>query len=190
MFIVDTSYFIGPNNFVLVKDFITQIADKLALYNDQSRVAIMTFSGGVKVERYLNEPSDREDVMATIDALRYEGDYPFTADALEVMVDDVFTHRHGDRREAQNFAVLITAGQLFSEFQLPVKRRPEEDGIHVFGIGIGLKEGDAEEMNELVSSPDDLYLEEDAERLNSMVDNIVSKLCEGQTNPATHKVVT
>ena len=177
---MDTSYYIGRKNFNKVKDFITNIADKLALYNDQSRVGLMTFSGGVRVERYLNEPTDREDVMAAINALAYDGEYPFTADALDVMVDDVFTKKKGDRPEAQNFAILITAGLLFSEFDLPVRRRPQKDGIHVFGIGIGLNKGEAEEMNMLVSSPDDLFLEDDAERLDAMVDKIVSKLCEGQ----------
>ena len=151
----------------------------LALYNDQSRVALMTFSGGVRIDRYLSEPTDREDVMAAIEALTYDGDYPYTADALDVMVEDVFKKKNGDRPEAQNFAILITGGLVFSEFELPARRKPHEDGIHVFGIGVGLNSGDVRDMNQLVSSPDDVYLEDDAERLNAMVDKIVEKLCEG-----------
>ena len=51
MLLVDTTSMMGEENFGKVKTFLTTMVDKLALYSGQSRVAIMTFSDGPKVER-------------------------------------------------------------------------------------------------------------------------------------------
>ena len=47
MFLVDTSSYIGRDDFGKVKNFIGKIIDKLALYGDHSRVAVVTFSDEV-----------------------------------------------------------------------------------------------------------------------------------------------
>ena len=39
----------GEENFEMVKDLMQEMVDKMALYNDQSRVAIITYSDGPKV---------------------------------------------------------------------------------------------------------------------------------------------
>ena len=49
----------------------------LKLYDGQSRVAIITFSGEARVERYLKEPASKDDIFAAIDTLIYDGHYPF-----------------------------------------------------------------------------------------------------------------
>lgn len=74
---MDTSSYIGPDNFKKVRSFIHAIAEKLKLYDGQSRVGIITFSGAARVHRYLNEPLSKEDIFAAIDAIIYDGDYPF-----------------------------------------------------------------------------------------------------------------
>ena len=51
MLLVDTSSLMGEENFVKVKDFLTTMVDNLSLYSGQSRVGIMTFSGGPKVKK-------------------------------------------------------------------------------------------------------------------------------------------
>ena len=179
-FIVDTSSYMGEKNFGKVKRFMRNIVQKLALYNDQSRVAVVTFSGMPTVERYLSEPTTKEDVMGAINALHYDGNYPFIADALDVVAEDVFTVEKGDRPFAQNYAIVITGGVLFSQFETPLKHNPRDEGIHVFGIGVGLNKKNADQLNMIVSNPEAAFLEQDPDRLNTIVDSLVGVLCEGE----------
>ena len=41
----------GEGNLDMVKDLMLEMIDKMALYNDQSRVAIITYSDGPKVNK-------------------------------------------------------------------------------------------------------------------------------------------
>ena len=94
----------------------------------------------------------------------------------------MFTNASGDRPEVPNFAILITGGLLFSEFTLPLAYNAQQQGIHVFGIGIGLSVRDETRLHEIVSSPHQLnaYNQHDLARLNEIVDKIVATLCEGR----------
>ena len=49
VFVIDDSSYMGKDNFLKVKVLIQEMVDKMALYNDQSRVAIITYSDGPKV---------------------------------------------------------------------------------------------------------------------------------------------
>ena len=68
---------------------------------------------------------------------------------------------------------------MFSEFQTPLKHNPRDEGIHVFGIGIGLNKNNSDQLNMIVSNPSTAYLEQDPDRLDQIVDNLVAVLCEG-----------
>ena len=180
---MDTSSYIGQENFSKVKAFIIAIVEKLKLYDGQSRIGIITFSGAARVERYLSEPANKEDIFAAIHGLIYDGDYPFMPDALSLLTEELFTKRHGDRPNVPNFAILITGGLVFSEFTQPLAYDAQEAGIHVFGIGVGLSRTDAAELNQIVSNPAQAsasYGNNDISRLNEMVDRIVATLCEGR----------
>ena len=54
VFLVDTSSYIGRDDFGKVKNFIGKIIDKLALYGDHSRVAVVTFSDEVRISIHLD----------------------------------------------------------------------------------------------------------------------------------------
>ena len=84
VFLVDSSSYIGPENFRKVKDFILAIVEKLKLYDGQSRIGIITFSGEARVERYLSEPASQDDIVGTIDAITYDGGYPFQVRMLDI----------------------------------------------------------------------------------------------------------
>ena len=90
--------------------------------------------------------------------------------------------------DVPNFAILITGGLLFSEFTLPLAYQAQEQGIHVFGIGIGLSVSDQLELNMIASDPDELnaYNQPDVARLNDIVDKIVATLCQGMFKPCEY----
>ena len=98
----------GMENFGKVKGFLTELVDKLALYSGQSTVGIVTFSGGPKVKRDLSEPTSRQDIIAAINALHYDGGYPFIADAMSMLHEKVFIKEKGDRPDASNYVILVT----------------------------------------------------------------------------------
>ena len=104
------------------------------------------------------------------------------------IVLQVFIPEAGDRSDVPNFAILITGGLLFSEFTLPLAYHAQEQGVHVFGIGIGLSTSDKLELNMIASDPDELnvYNQPDVARLNEIVDKIVATLCEGTTQISLH----
>lgn len=71
---------------------------------------------------------------------------------------------------------------VFSEFNQPLAYDAQEQGIHVFGIGVGLSRADAQELAQLVSDPTGQLdsLNPEIGRLNDMVDRIVARLCDGE----------
>ena len=128
--VVDTSSYMGENNLRLVKSFLIKIVDKLALFSDQSRVAVLSFSGHVTVQRYLHQaPATRLDLLGAIHSITYEGGYPYTPAALQTLVKKIFTEENGDRAQATNYAIFITGGLIFSEFQLPLSYKV--GGMHI-----------------------------------------------------------
>ncbi len=187
VFLVDTTRYVGERNLAKIRGFLRSVVDKLALHNNQTRVGLVTFDGPPLVERYLSEPSDREDIIGAINALQYGGEYPFTAEAMLTLTDDVFTERNGDRPDVDNYALLIAGGLLFSEFDIPVAHKPKAANIHVFGIGIGLSATDRDSLNEVVPDPDqDVFVEDNAEQLENIVEQIVTLICQrehGDTHP-------
>ena len=70
---------------------------------------------------------------------------------------------------------------MFSEFNQPLAYEAQEQGIHVFGIGVGLSRADNEELENLVSDTDTVVdpFNPELGRLNDMVDRIVARLCDG-----------
>lgn len=133
MFLIDTTTFMGRENLGEVKDFVKELVNRLALWNGESRVGLMTFSGIPQIRRHLSEPTSKDDIIGSINALQYEGGHPSTSDAFDLLSYKLFTEAHGDRPEVHNYAILITAGQLYSEFKLPRNQQPKYSGIHVFG---------------------------------------------------------
>ena len=59
------------------------------LYDGQSRVGLITFSGRARVERHLSEPANRDDIYAAITGLTYDGEYPYMPDALAMLTEVV-----------------------------------------------------------------------------------------------------
>jgi len=99
-------------------------------------------------------------------------------DALALLTEDVFTLEQGDRPEVSNFAILITGGIVYSEFTQPLSYNAQEHTVYVFGIGVGMYEGDKNGSNQSDAEEHSVYSSSDITRLDTMVDRIVATLCE------------
>ena len=104
------------------------------------------------------------------------------ADALQLLPKKVFTQELGDRPNAPNYAILITGGLVYSEFDLPLAEKTRKRGIHLFGVGVGLT-NEAEEMLNTIAAggpAQNLISAKKNSALHRVVDRIATFLCEGR----------
>ena len=80
------------------------------------------------------------------------GGNTYTADALKAMNEIMFIESNGDRPNVRNIGVILTDGESTdSRYVSQEAERAKLNGIHVFGIGVGLRKTD--ELKEIASVP-------------------------------------
>ena len=131
------------------------------------------------VNRYLNEPGGKVDILGAIEALNYDGGDPLTPEFLEAMVEDVFTEARGDRPHARNYVIILTGGKMWDVGMTNMAKQPRHNGIHVFGSGLNLREREKNQLKQLVENPEtDIYLPNTREQLSTSLNKIFTSICE------------
>jgi len=131
--LIDTTSNIGKEDFHKVKRSLFNLVDRLALDNDQTRVAIVTYSGAPRVRRFLSDLPTKTDILGALNAIEHQGGRPHLTRALELITRRVFSQKFGDRESARNYVVLVTPGPLYSEYDVDQRRHPKHHGMHVIG---------------------------------------------------------
>lgn len=107
MFLVDSSRSVGRKNFRKVQDFVSNIANELAIDSGQMRVGMATYGSQPKVGFYMDKYRSKEALRNGIYGVSYMFGETNTAAGLRLIRNRMFNVRRGDRPGVQNIRKLI-----------------------------------------------------------------------------------
>lgn len=162
VFIIDSSESVGPDNFELVKDFVSTLIDRVSVSWDAARVGVVLYSHVDVVVTGLQQMSDQAGIKAAVRRMPYLGEGTFTGSAIH-RAAQLF---QGARPGVRKVAVVLTDGLADKRDTVILEEAAEEahtDGIEIFVIG-AVNSSDSQytgfrnEMNVLASDPDSEYV--------------------------------
>ena len=141
------------------------------------------------VRRELNESATRRDVEGALDALTYDGGYPYLGDAMRALTTDVFTEATGDRVDATNYAVVLSGGRAYGQDDMPLAEATRYRGVHMFVVNMAAtgSGSDDRRLNAIVAEPElDVFRANSIGRATETVEKIVAYLCESKYTSQGH----
>jgi collagen type VI alpha len=155
-FVIDSSGSVREENFQKMKDFVNVMIDNLNVAEEQSNVAVVTFSDTATVRFNLSAYNSRQELKDAIDDIPYDRGTTNTADALRVLRTEVFTENNGDVPALKNIAIVLTdGGSNKFEDTLEQARLTRQAGINLISVGV-TNWVNMIELKEVATDPDEL----------------------------------
>ena len=161
VFLLDASGSIGEDNFVAMKQLVKNIASSLTIGPENTRVAVIVFESGVRLEFNLNSYTNINSLSQAIDNIFYDSGGTSTHLALQLLRESAVSELLGVRpsTDTTHIAIVITDGQSNS----PTATAEEARKVHtdtdftVFAVGIGSGIG-SDELTTIASRDDYVIL--------------------------------
>ena len=172
--ILDASTSVTERNFQKMREFAKDLVDKADVDSGSVRFGVLIYSTEVAIQFHLNEYRTSADIKAAIDTIPYIYGSTNSADALKTMHEVMFTRSNGDRPNVDNIGFMITDGisNINSRRTIPEAEAARDEGIHIYSIGIGLK--DTRELDAMASVPasKNSFNVQEFEELEGLADSI------------------
>ena len=156
IFMLDSSV---PDEVVFnqMKDFASNIVDRLSIDDEEYKIGIMRYSSRSDAIAQLNRLETKNDVQREIQQISYRPGDSNLADAIDDVRQNMFTGRNGDRDFARNLIVLLTgvdqSTNPYDAFR--AAERAERDGINLYTVGFYLD--DTFEIDDVSTHPLSTY---------------------------------
>ncbi|KAM9846061.1 uncharacterized protein col7a1l [Aulostomus maculatus] len=157
VFLVDESWSVGQTSFSSVKNFISAMVSSFmdSVIGDEGvRFGVTIFGDVPRMRIALTDYSSMEEVLRAIRGLPYEGGSRRIGDALQFLVDPVFSPAVS-RDHTPKVVVLITNGRSDDQFD-SAARAVADNGISLFAVGI--RGADESELRRIVTQPYEEHL--------------------------------
>ncbi|KAG8005001.1 Collagen alpha-1(XXVIII) chain [Nibea albiflora] len=184
VFVIDSSESVGPDNFELVKDFVTAIIDRVSVSQDASRIGVVVYSHVVKVVVSLELQLSQDEIKDAVRKMPYMGEGTFTGSAIH-RANLLF---QASRPGVRKVAVVLTDGNADERDIMNFEETAAEahnEGIEVFTIGVMDKddfqyEWFEAEMNVIASDPyeEHVYLIDDFRKLPTLESKLLNRICD------------
>ncbi|XP_029969913.1 collagen alpha-1(VII) chain [Salarias fasciatus] len=184
VFLVDESWTVGQTSFSRVKDFISAIVSsfqKSVVGDEGLRFGVTVFGDIPRMRIALTDYSSLEEVLRAIRDLPYEGGSRRTGEALQFLVDTVFSPAI-TRDLAPKITVLITNGPSDDQVDAAVTA-VADNGISLFAVGV--RGADELELRRIVSEPfqEHLLLGPDFFLLDTILPKLSRRVCFTASEP-------
>ncbi|KAK0145075.1 Collagen alpha-1(XXVIII) chain [Merluccius polli] len=197
VFVIDSSESVGPENFEIIKDFVTHLVDRVTVGRNATRIGLVLYSLDVHLQFHLARYTSKQDVKQAIRKMPYMGEGTYTGTAIRKATQEAFfSARNGVRK----VAIVITDGQ--TDKREPVKldlavREAHATNIEMYALGIVNSSDPTQaeflrELNLIASDPDTehMYLIDDFNTLPALESQLVSQFCEDETGALIYNRVT
>ena len=166
----------GEDNFAAMLDFVRGLTEELHKGNSLNRFAMITFSTDVNLVFSFGRYYEAAAVSAAVSNVRYTPGSTNTAGGLRSAYQ-ILQEGYGARREADDVVVLITDGEsnINAYDTVPASDSLKTSGAHIIGIGVGLK--DTTEIDQIASSPGEVFQARNFESLKNIKLDILSNAC-------------
>ncbi|KAM9851397.1 collagen, type XXVIII, alpha 2a [Aulostomus maculatus] len=197
VFVIDSSESVGPENFEIIKDFVTRLVDRTTVGRNATRIGLVLYSLDVHLEFNLARYMSKQDVKQAIRKMLYMGEGTYTGTAIRKATQEAFfSARPGVRK----VAIVITDGQ--TDKREPVKldiavREAHAANIEMYALGIVNSSDPTQaeflrELNLIASDPDSehMYLIDDFNTLPALESKLVSQFCEDENGALIYNRIT
>ncbi|CDQ57197.1 unnamed protein product [Oncorhynchus mykiss] len=187
VFVIDSSESVGPENFEIIKDFVTALVDRTTVGRNTTRIGLVLYSLDVKLEFNLARYMTKQDVKEAIRKMPYMGEGTYTGTAIRKATQEAF---YSARTGVRKVAIVITDGK--TDKREPVKldiavREAHAANIEMYALGIVNTSDTTQaeflrELNLIASDPDNehMYLIDDFNTLPALESKLVSQFCEDE----------
>lgn len=168
IFVIDSSESVGPENFEIIKDFVTALVDRVTVGRNATRIGLVLYSLEVRLEFGLNKYTTQQDVKQAIRKMQYMGEGTYTGTAIRKATQEGF---FGARTGVRKVAIVLTDGQADKREAVKldiVVREAHAANIEMYAIGIVNTSDPTQaefvrELNLIASDPDreHMYLIDD-----------------------------
>lgn len=180
--ILDSSTSVGDDNYQKMKNFCKDFLKNADLDSGNIRVGIVSYSTAVHVEFQMNSYSSSPDIMTAIDNIPYRYGSTNTADGLRTMRSEMYTAANGDRDGVPDIVIILTDGvsNINSRRTIPEAVRARERGIHIYAVGIGLR--DTRELDAMATPPasENSFNVQSFDELAALTDKVFQAFCPGK----------
>ncbi|KAF7661231.1 hypothetical protein LDENG_00266690 [Lucifuga dentata] len=184
VFVIDSSESVGPDNFNLIKDFVSALIDRASVSQETTRVGVVLHINMVVVS--LSQEATRDQIKSAVRSMIYLGEGTFTGSAIQ-KANQVFK---AARAGVRKVAIIITDGQADKRDSVSLESavaEAQESKIERFVIGVvnqsdELYEDFKKELNLMASDPDaeHMYLIDDFRTLTALESKLLSHICENE----------
>ncbi|KAM9308135.1 collagen alpha-6(VI) chain [Gastrophryne carolinensis] len=134
MFLVDSSWSIGLDNFNKMKTFMKSLVNKTEVGPDRVQFGIVQFSDTPMEVLQLSKNGTKDIIYNAIDNMNHIAQNTFTGKAL-TFVNQYFKEEKGARPKIKKFLILITDGEAQDEVKAPAEAL-RNSGVIVLSVGI------------------------------------------------------
>uniref|UniRef100_A0A8C9QVL9 Collagen alpha-1(XXVIII) chain n=1 Tax=Scleropages formosus TaxID=113540 RepID=A0A8C9QVL9_SCLFO len=197
VFVIDSSESVGPENFEIIKDFVSVLVDRVTVGRNATRIGLVLYSLDIHMKFNLAHYMTKQDVKQAIRKMPYIGEGTYTGTAIRRATQEAF---YGARSGVRKVAIVITDGQ--TDKREPVKldiavREAHAANIEMYAIGIVNSTDPTQteflrELNLIASDPDSehMYLIDDFNTLPALESKLVSQLCEDENGALVYNHIT
>uniref|UniRef100_A0A8C9L7Y2 VWFA domain-containing protein n=1 Tax=Pavo cristatus TaxID=9049 RepID=A0A8C9L7Y2_PAVCR len=183
VFVIDSSESVGPENFEIIKDFVTALVDRVTVGRNATRIGLVLYSLEVQLEFGLNKHTTQQDVKRAIRNMQYMGEGTYTGTAIRKATQEGFL---GARSGVRKVAIVLTDGQADKREAVKldiVVREAHAANIEMYAIGIVNTSDPTQaefvhELNLIASDPDreHMYLIDDFNTLPVVTETLTTIL--------------
>lgn len=197
VFVIDSSESVGPDNFGIIKRFVTTLVDRVTVGRNATRIGLVLYSLEVKLVFNLARYNTKEDIKEAIRNIQYMGEGTYTGTAIRKATQEAF---YSSRLGVSKVAIVITDGQ--TDKREPVKldiavREAHSANIEMFALGIVNSSDPTQadflrELNLIASDPDSehMFLIDDFNTLPALESKLVSQFCEDENGALIYNRIT
>ncbi|XP_067373471.1 collagen, type XXVIII, alpha 2a [Channa argus] len=197
VFVIDSSESVGPENFEIIKDFVTRLVDRTTVGHNATRIGLVLYSLEVHLEFHLARYVSKEEVKQAIRKMLYMGEGTNTGTAIRKATQEAF---YSARPGVRKVAIVITDGQ--TDKREPVKldiavREAHAANIEMYALGIVNSSDPTQaefllELNLIASDPDSehMFLIDDFNTLPALESKLVNQFCEDENGALIYNHIT
>uniref|UniRef100_A0A452F573 Collagen alpha-3(VI) chain n=1 Tax=Capra hircus TaxID=9925 RepID=A0A452F573_CAPHI len=175
IFLVDSSWSIGKEHFQLVREFLYDVIESLAVGDNDFRFALVQFNGNPHTEFLFNTYRSKQEVLSHVSNMSYIGGSNQTGEGLAYVMQNHLTEAAGSRASdgVPQVIVVLTHGHSEDGFALPSAELKSAD-VNVFAIGV--EDADEGALKEIASEPLNMHVFnlENFTSLHDIVGNLVA----------------
>ena len=163
VFVIDSSESVGPENFEIIKDFVTALVDRTTMGRNATRIGLVLYSLDVHLEFNLARYMTKQDVKQAIRKMPYMGEGTYTGTAIRKATQEAF---FSARTGVSKVAIVITDGQTDKRESVKLEmavREAHAANIEMYALGI-VNSSDItqteflRELNLIASDPDSEHM--------------------------------